>query len=111
LLPSLKRNGVEMTKIPTGGINVNGRDYLSYMTIREFTKPGHWITNYNGVAYSDDGGQTWTEVPSTQRMNTPALDDKFQMIAYSSGGGFVHAFGNHNGRFRGRFLPRGPAQR
>src|SRR6185312_6220200 len=37
LLPSLKRDGVEMTKIPTGGININGRNYLSYMSIRKFT--------------------------------------------------------------------------
>ncbi|HET9258078.1 MAG TPA: DUF4185 domain-containing protein [Pseudonocardiaceae bacterium] len=111
LLPSLKRNGVEMTKIPTGGINVNGRNYLSYMSIRKFTKPGHWITNYNGVAYSDDGGQTWTEVPDTRRMNTPALDDKFQMIAYSSGGGVVYAFGTPNGRFGDAYLARVPEQR
>ena len=108
LLPSLKRNGVEMTKIPTGGININGRDYLAYMSIRKFTKPGHWITNYNGVAYSDDGGQTWTEVPSTHRPNTAALDDKFQMIAYTSGGDFVYAFGTPNGRFGDAYLARVP---
>jgi Domain of unknown function (DUF4185) len=110
LLPSLKRNGVEMTKIPTGGININGRNYLSYMSIRKFTTPGHWITNYNGVAYSDDGGQNWTEVPSTHRPNTKALDDKFQMIAYTSDEGLVYAYGTPNGRFGNAYLARVPEQ-
>ncbi|MGB8254922.1 MAG: DUF4185 domain-containing protein, partial [Pseudonocardiaceae bacterium] len=52
LLPSLKKDGVEMTKIPTGGINVDGRNYLAYMSIRSFTQPGHWLTNHSGIAYS-----------------------------------------------------------
>jgi hypothetical protein len=42
LLPSLKQDGVEMTKIPTGGVNVGGRNYLAYMSVRSFTQPGHW---------------------------------------------------------------------
>ncbi|MGH2345442.1 MAG: DUF4185 domain-containing protein [Chloroflexota bacterium] len=39
------------------------RDYLAYMSVRHFGQPGHWITNYGGIAYSDDGGQTWREAP------------------------------------------------
>jgi hypothetical protein len=108
LLPSLKRDGVEMTKIPTGGINVDGRNYLAYMSIRSFTKPGHWITNYSGVAYSDDSGQTWKDAPSARRENTAALDGKFQMIAYARGDGFVYAFGTPNGRFGNAHLARVP---
>ncbi|MBV9029021.1 MAG: DUF4185 domain-containing protein [Pseudonocardiales bacterium] len=111
LLPSLKRDGVEMTKIPTGGVNVGGRDYLAYMSVRSFTKPGHWITNYSGIAYSDDGGQTWRDAPSTRRPNTPALDEKFQMIAYARRDGFVYAFGTPNGRFGDAHLARVPEQR
>lgn len=99
LLPSLKRDGVEMTKIPTGGINIDGRNYMAYMSLRKFTTPGHWITNYSGVAYSDDGGQTWQDAPSSHRPNTPALDGTFQMIAYARGDGYVYAFGTPNGRF------------
>jgi D-arabinan endo alpha-(1,5)-arabinofuranosidase len=99
LLPSLKQDGIEMTKIPTGGINISGRDYLAYMSIRSFTRPGHWITNYGGIAYSDDGGQTWKDAPSAHRPNTPALDEKFQMTAYARLDGFVYAFGTPNGRF------------
>jgi hypothetical protein len=91
LLPSLKQDGVEITKIPTGGVNVGGRNYLAYMSVRKFTEPAHWITNYSGVAYSDDGGQTWTDAAGAHRPNTLAFDDKFQMIAYARRDGFVYA--------------------
>jgi D-arabinan endo alpha-(1,5)-arabinofuranosidase len=99
LVPSLKREGVETTKIPTGGINIDGRNYLAYMSIRKFTEPGQWITNYSGVAYSDDGGQNWTDAPSARRPNSAGLDNTFQMIAYARRDGYVYAFGTPNGRF------------
>jgi D-arabinan endo alpha-(1,5)-arabinofuranosidase len=108
LLPSLKRDGIEITKIPTGGVNVDGRNYLAYMSIREFTP--RWVTNYSGVAYSDDGGQTWIDDPSTHRPNTPAFDEKFQMIAYARRDGFVYAFGTPNGRFGDAHVARVPEQ-
>jgi hypothetical protein len=111
LLSSLKQDGVEITKIPTGGVNVGGRDYLAYMSVRKFTEPAHWITNYGGVAYSDDGGQTWQDAPGARRANTPALDDKFQMIAYARRDGFVYAFGTPNGRFGDAHVARVPEQR
>jgi D-arabinan endo alpha-(1,5)-arabinofuranosidase len=110
LLPSLKKDGVEMTKIPTGGINVGGRDYLGYMSIRSFTEPGHWITNYSGIAYSDDGGQTWKDASSAHRPNTRALDEKFQMPAYARQDGFVYVFGTPNGRFGDAYIARVPEQ-
>ena len=108
LVPSLKHEGVEMTKIPTGGINIDGRNYMAYMSVRKFTEPGHWITGYSGVAYSDDGGQTWQDVPATHRPNTPALDNTFQMIAYAQRDGYVYAFGTPNGRFGAAHVARVP---
>ena len=99
LVPSLKREGVEMTTIPTGGVNVGGRNYLAYMSVRQFAQPGRWITNYSGIAYSDDGGQSWVDAPSARRPNIPGFDEKFQMIAYARRDGFVYAFGTPNGRF------------
>lgn len=111
LLPSLKRDGVEMTKIPTGGINIGGRNYLAYMSVRSFTQPGHWITNSAGIAYSDDGGQTWKDAPSAHRPNTAALDEKFQMTAYARRDGFVYAFGTPNGRFGAAHVARVPEGR
>lgn len=111
LLPSLKQDGIEITKIPTGGVNVGGRNYLAYMSVRHFGEPGQWITNYSGVAYSDDGGQSWVAAPYTCRPNTPASDDKFQMIAYARRDGFVYAFGTPNGRFGNAYVTRVPEQR
>ena len=111
LLPSLKQNGVEMTKIPTGGVNINGRDYMAYMSVRQFTTPGRWITNYSGIAYSDNGGQTWKDAPGSQRPNTAALDDNFQMIAYARHDGLIYAFGTPNGRFGAAYVARVPEGR
>jgi hypothetical protein len=111
LLPSLKQDGIEMTTIPTGGINVDGRNYLAYMSVRHFGQPGHWITNYGGIAYSDDGGQTWREAPSALRPNIPGVDDHFQMIAFTRRDGVVYAFGTPNGRFGDAYLARVPEQR
>ena len=110
LLPSLKRDGVEMTKIPTGGVNVGGRNYLAYMSVRKFTEPAQWITNYSGIAYSDDDGQTWVDAPLTHRPNITGIDDKFQMIAYARRDGFVYAFGTPNGRFGDAYVARVPEQ-
>jgi len=110
LLPSLKRDDVEISKLPTGGVSVGGRNYLAYMSVRHFTRPGQWITNYGGIAYSDDGGQTWVEAPSACRPNTPGFDEKFQMIAYARRDGFVYAFGTPNGRFGAAHVARVPEQ-
>ncbi len=110
LLPSLKRDGVENTKIPTGGVNVGGRNYLAYMSVRHFGAAGQWITNYGGIAYSDDGGQSWVDVPSAGRPNTPDFDDKFQMISFARRDGFIYAFGTPNGRFGEAHVARVPEQ-
>jgi hypothetical protein len=106
LLPSLKQDNVEITKIPTGGVNVGGRNYLAYMSVRHFGDPGQWITNYGDIAYSDDGGQTWVEVPSAGRSNTWASDDPFQMISFARRDGFVYVFGTPNGRFGDAYVAR-----
>jgi hypothetical protein len=111
LLASLKQDGVEISKIPTGGIHVDGRDYLAYMSVRHFGQPGHWITNYSGIAYSDDNGRNWTEAPNALRPNTAGVDDHFQMIDFARRDGYVYAFGTPNGRFGDAYLARVPPQR
>ncbi|MGH3550134.1 MAG: DUF4185 domain-containing protein [Pseudonocardiaceae bacterium] len=111
LVPSLKRDGIEMSTIPTGGVNVGGRNYLAYMSVRHFGQPGQWTTNYSGVAYSDDGGRTWQDALGTRRLNSPGLDEKFQMIAYTRRDGFVYAFCTPNGRFGDAYVARVPEQR
>jgi hypothetical protein len=106
LLPSLKQDHVEISTIPTGGINIRGRDYLAYMSVRNFGQPGQWTTNFSGIAYSDDDGQTWTDVPGARRQNTPAFDDPFQMTSYTRQDDYVYAFGTPNGRFGSAHIAR-----
>jgi hypothetical protein len=112
LVPSLKRDHEEISTIPTGGVHIAGRDYLAYMSVRHFEpQGGRWTTNHSGLAYSDDDGQTWVEVPSARRPNTPAFDDRFQMIAFAqrahpSKDGFVYAIGTPGGRFGAAHLAR-----
>jgi hypothetical protein len=108
LLSSLKKDNLEISKIPTGGVNVAGRNYLAYMSVRHFGQPGQWITNYGGIAYSDDDGQTWVPAPQTCRTNSPAFDEKFQMISFARRDGYVYAFGTPNGRFGNAYLARIP---
>lgn len=53
---------IEVTKIPTGGIEIDGTMYLFYMSIRHWITGGGWEVNYNGVVKSTDNGETWTKV-------------------------------------------------
>lgn len=52
----------EVTRIATGGIEINGTLYLFYESIREWHHPGGWDVNYCGAIKSNDNGQTWERV-------------------------------------------------
>jgi hypothetical protein len=61
VLSSRKLDNIEVTTIPTSGFAIGDRQYLSYMAIRTWNSlPGTFYTNYGGISYSDDHGQTWT---------------------------------------------------
>ncbi len=74
-LKSAHKDGVEMSKIPTGGIMIGDTLYFSYMSVRRWTTSnavaekdaeddlGIWKCNYGGLAISRDMGRTW-ETPS-----------------------------------------------
>ncbi|MBB6672434.1 DUF4185 domain-containing protein [Cohnella nanjingensis] len=66
LLPSLKTDYDEMTKIPTHGIAANGALYLYYMSVNHWGDPGRWDANYASVAKSTDDGQSWTLLNALQ---------------------------------------------
>jgi hypothetical protein len=58
-------SGSEVTLIPTSGISVpyavssyGTRQYVTFMSVKSWDSPGRWTTNYAGIAYSDDNGQT-----------------------------------------------------
>lgn len=115
--------GVEITTIPTTGIAIDGKQYVNYMSVRQWGTAGNWDTNFSGIAVSADNGQTWQSDLNTLRINagitlpTPvglpdarANDGKFQQNAYVKGHGdeadWIYQFGTPNGRFGGAFLAR-----
>ena len=59
LLKGKKKEGDEVTKIPTGGISIGDTLYLSFMSVRHWGDPGLWDCNYGSVAKSTDNGETW----------------------------------------------------
>ncbi len=107
LLPSRKVDGDEITVIPTAGISVGARNYLYFMSVNQWMSPGEWRTNYAGVAYSDDNGQTWTAAPGITWYNSKIWwDNKFQQASVVKDGGYVYMFGTPNGRAGDAYLAR-----
>ena len=60
----LHRGKYDVTCIPTNGIAAGRRMFLHYMGVLAWGKPGEWALNEAGLAYSDDGGHTWTKDPA-----------------------------------------------
>ncbi len=108
VLESYKVNNFEMTVIPTSGFALDGRQYLSYMSVARWSKtPGKWWTAYGGLAWSDDGGQTWVEDPYA-RWDNIFGQGQFQVVAMVPHDGYVYMFGTPNGRFGNIALARVP---
>lgn len=103
LLSSKKIDGNEMTVIPTNGIAVGNRAYLYYMSVRKWGIPGQWTLNHSGIAYSDNGGATWTK--STTQWSGSS---NFGQVALVNQGGFVYVYGIPGGRYGGLKLARVP---
>lgn len=101
----------EATVIPTSGISVGGREYLHYMSVRNWGVPGVWHTNYSGVACSEDGGWTWVKPAGAVWPNAkqPLLSrlrrrdpggHPFQMVGFAGVvDGWVYLLGTPSGRF------------
>ncbi|MEV6319772.1 DUF4185 domain-containing protein [Nocardia sp. NPDC051787] len=108
VLTSRKLDNVEVTTIPTSGFALGERQYLSYMSIRTWNSaPGTFFTNYGGIAYSDDHGQTWTKDPHARWDNIFGLAN-FQVSAMVPHGGYVYMFGTPNTRLGAVGLARVP---
>lgn len=109
LLPCEKQAGVEATVIPTAGIAVGKRSYLHYMSVNYWGAAGRWFTNYGGIAYSDDNGQTWIDSPDTRWVNTSgSWNNPFQVASYVRSDGYVYMFGTQNGRGGPAYVARVP---
>lgn len=89
----------EETVIPTSGIAIDGRHYLHYMSVRSWGAQGEWVTNYAGIAVSEDGGRTWTKPARARWMNRRRADHPFQMGAFARRGEHVYLLGTPNGRW------------
>lgn len=101
----------EVTTIPTGGCAVDGRQYVTYMSVRKWGDPGVWWTNYAGFASSDDGGQTWVKHEQAWWPNTARYDQKFQVCALVPWNGHLYIYGTPNGRRGNVYLARVPKDR
>ena len=107
LLSSRKVEGQETTVVPTAGIAVGGRDYVHYMSVRRWISHGEWSTNHAGIAWSDDGGDTWVKDPAAVWPG----GGSFQMGAFARSGDHVYLFGTPAGRSGDVELARVPADR
>lgn len=99
LLGSRKEPGIEYTTLPTGGFSVHGRMHLQYMSVRDWRlmddEVKHPVVNHAGLAFSDDGGHTWTDVPYMRRPG----DGGFVQTTFLRHEGHVYGFGTPAGRF------------
>lgn len=111
LLAAKKINFDEITVIPTAGISVGDRQYIHYMSVNNWGAPGVWSTNYAGIAFSDDRGQSWTKDPNTRWTNSADWSNKFQMAAFVKADGYVYMVATPNGRFGPAYLARVPEAR
>lgn len=94
--------------IPTAGVSVGNRQYLNFMSIRNWDSPGSWSTNFSAIAMSPDNGETWGVYPGTIR--TPAAgNENFQMGAFlkpGPGDPYLYSFGTPNGRGGSAYVAR-----
>ncbi|GAB3431566.1 DUF4185 domain-containing protein [Flindersiella endophytica] len=105
LLDCKKIDRDEHTVIPNSGISVGNRQYIHYFSQNCWCP---WNTNYAGIAYSDDNGQTWTKSPEARWQNTADWNHPFQIGAFAKDGGYVYLFGTANGRLSNIHLARVP---
>jgi hypothetical protein len=104
LLSSKKVVGDEITVIPTYGVAVGDRLYLHYMSVEHWGPPGRWTLGASGLAYSDDGGESWTK---DERANWPG-DSNFGQVSIIEHAGHLYLHGIPGGRFGGVHLARVP---
>ena len=116
----------EFTVIPTGGVEVDGKHYVRWMSVRTWDTPGEWTTNYSGLAVSDDDGETWdTDLPTLRvNLDVPPLpplpsgvptvvspaNKNWQMSAFvpDRDDEYIYEFGTPSGRSGAARLARVP---
>ncbi|MBD0322635.1 MAG: DUF4185 domain-containing protein, partial [Aldersonia sp.] len=96
---------IEISRIPTAGVAMNGVQYMSMMSVKNWGDPGSWDTNFSTIALSGDNGENWVEAPESRR---PAAggDRNFQMSAFLNNGGYLYQYGTPPGRNNSAHLAR-----
>ncbi|CRK50571.1 conserved exported hypothetical protein [Rhodococcus sp. RD6.2] len=98
---------VEISRIPTAGVAVDGVQYMSTMSVKNWGDPGKWETNFADIAVSTDNGENWVEAPETRRPNVEG-NRNFQMGAFMKDGGYVYQYGTPPGRGQLAYVARVP---
>ncbi|ULN33127.1 DUF4185 domain-containing protein [Mycolicibacterium smegmatis] len=117
--------GSEVTVIPTAGVQIDGTQYVNYMSVRSWDTPGRWTTNFSAISVYDPSTDTWVLAPSTIRsagwfrsstLYVPGSQN-FQQAAYvlqpedqvgEDGIRYLYAFGTPSGRAGSAYLSRVP---
>lgn len=123
--PILPRSGLpgEVTVIPTAGIEVEGKQYLRYMSVASWDDPGEWTTNYSALASSTDNGDNWAPVEGSARtgdgsagpvprdVGAPYVDQPAgQMSAFLEHEEFAYEYMTPSGRSGAAVLARVPVE-
>ncbi|MFT4126247.1 MAG: DUF4185 domain-containing protein [Gordonia sp. (in: high G+C Gram-positive bacteria)] len=104
--PHIRR---EITIIPTAGVAIGGRQYMNVMSVKRWVADSHWVTNWSGLVYSDNNGETW-QAANAFRPNTGG-NRKFQMTALLKDGNTIYTYGTPDGRSGSVYLARVAADR
>ena len=87
--------GFQVTAIPTGGIEIDGNLYVSYMSVSWWGAPGIWTCNFGGIVKSEDKGETFTII---EDLRWPG-DSNFIQLSMVRSGDYVYMYGIPAGRF------------
>lgn len=115
--------GSEVTQIPTAGIQIDGRQFVNFMSVKSWDTPGRWTTNYSAITVYDPATDKWVLAPSTIRSagwfrSTTRYvpgSQNFQQAAYvlqpedqvgEDGIRYLYAFGTPSGRSGSAYLSR-----
>jgi hypothetical protein len=91
----------EVTKIPTTGWSYQERQYIWFMSVKQWGAPGQWEVNHSEIAYSDDHGNEW--FPSGVRWPDSS---NFIQVAVAEHLDYLFVWGIPAGRFGGVKLAR-----
>ena len=98
-----------ITEIPTVAVSINDRIYAWYMAVNSWGPPGQWTANYSGLAYWENGDQSFTIVDTFEFPGNGNFGMVTASMRNDSGGlfdNYLYIWGTPAGRFGGVKLAR-----